>query len=294
MSVKVSICIPTYNNVDEVERLLRSIYMQTYTDFDVHISDDSTNDEIEQLVIASYPQVDYRHNEKPFGHIFNWNEAIHMGNGEYIKVMFSDDWFTDEESLGFFVSMLDEHPKAKMAFCGSRQVQLETGSWYDRCADEAFIARLRKDYRLLFLGNQIGAPSAVIYRAGGKKAFFDEKSNWASDLYLYFDLLSDEAEFAYTTKPLVSIGVHEKQYTESFSEKDERIYQDYKYMFQKYNLVQKEECRHFFLKKYMIPFHKPVKEAYELGIPKKEYDKVKAAFGLDTIRCFLRSRMKKS
>ena len=99
MSVKVSICIPTYNNVDEVERLLRSIFVQTYTDFEVHISDDSTNREIEELVKRKYAQVDYRHNEKPYGHIFNWNEAIRMSRGEYIKIMFSDDWFTTEDSL---------------------------------------------------------------------------------------------------------------------------------------------------------------------------------------------------
>lgn len=294
MSVKVSICIPTYNNVDEVERLLRSIYVQTYTDFDVHISDDSTNDEIEKMVTTSFPQVDYRHNEKPFGHIFNWNEAIRMGNGEYIKVMFSDDWFTDEDSLGAFVAMLDKHPEANLAFCGSRQVQLETGSWYDRHADEAFITQLKQDYRFLFLGNQIGAPSAVIYRAGKEVTLFDEKSNWASDMYLYFDLLVKNPEFVYTTEPLVSIGVHEKQYTESFSEKDERIYQDYRYMFEKYGLAEKEACRRFFLEKYLVPYHKSVKEACELGIPKKEYNQVKRTYLLDTVRCFVKSRIKRS
>ena len=110
MSVKVSICIPTYNNVDEVERLLRSIFVQTYTDFEVHISDDSTNREIEELVKRKYAQVDYRHNEKPYGHIFNWNEAIRMSRGEYIKIMFSDDWFTTEDSLASFVRMLEENP----------------------------------------------------------------------------------------------------------------------------------------------------------------------------------------
>ena len=47
---KVSICVPTYNNVSEVERLLQSIRRQNYTDYEVNISDDSTNDETEELV----------------------------------------------------------------------------------------------------------------------------------------------------------------------------------------------------------------------------------------------------
>lgn len=294
MSVKVSICIPTYNNVDELERLLRSIYVQTYTDFDVHVSDDSTNDDIEQMMKTVYPQVDYRHNEKPFGHVFNWNEAIRMGNGEYIKVMFSDDWFTGKDSLEKFAAMLDEHPKATMAFCGSRQVKLESEEWYDRCADKEFITRLTGDYRYLFLGNQIGAPSAVIYRAGDRTALFDEKSNWASDMYLYFDLLLQSPEVVYTREPLVSIGVHEQQYTETFTEKDERIYLDYKYMFEKYNLVQKEECRRLFLKKYAIPFHRSLKEVKELGIPVREYVHAKARDYAATITCFIKHKLKKS
>ena len=271
MSAKVSICIPTYNNVDEVERLLRSVFAQTYTDFEVHVSDDSTNPEIEELIERDYPQVNYRHNKKPFGHIFNRNEAIRMSRGEYIKIMFSDDWFTTENSLAAFVKMLDENPDADFVFSGSRQVKLESGDRYDRHADEQFLERLRKDYRLLFLGNQVGAPSAVMYRRGDKVALFDEQSNWASDMFLYFDLLAKNATFVSTTEPLISIGVHEHQYTESFSEKDNRIYQDYKYMFEKYHLVQVKECRKFFLQKYMMPFKKGVSEAKALQIPVIEY-----------------------
>ena len=76
MGAKVSICIPCYNNADEVERLLKSVYCQNYTDFEVNLSDDSTNGETENLVRTKYPNVNYRHNNKPYGHIFNWNAAI--------------------------------------------------------------------------------------------------------------------------------------------------------------------------------------------------------------------------
>lgn len=112
---KVSICIPTYNNAEEVERLLQSISVQEYKDYEVNISDDSTNNAIEQLV-AQYPHIHYIHNQKPYGHIFNWNKAIQMAQGEYIKIMFSDDWFTEPNSLGEFVKLLEANPKAMLAF----------------------------------------------------------------------------------------------------------------------------------------------------------------------------------
>lgn len=292
MSVKVSICAPTYNNVTEVERLLKSVYCQDYKDFEVNISDDSTNDEIERLVRKDFSQVNYQHNQKPYGHILNWNAAIHMADGEYIKIMFSDDWFTNDTSLGAFVALLDHNPKAMLAFSGSRQVMLDQNMhYYDRHAHPDFIDRLRQDYRLLFLGNQIGAPSAVIYRRNGELTLFDEKSNWASDMYLYFDLLIKSHDFAYTTNPLVSIGVHEHQYTESFSEKDMRIYNDYRYMYEKYRLRESEECRAYFAERFLVRYHKGLSEAKLLGIEPSLYWKKYLNEQLQTVKCFIASRL---
>lgn len=307
MGAKVSICIPCYNNVDEVERLLESIYSQDYTDFEVNISDDSTEDLTEKLVKAKYPFAKYQHNRKPYGHIFNWNAAIKMAEGAYIKIMFSDDWFTDSTSLGAYVKLLDDHPDAVLAFAGSRQVMLDGQDisalhhvsvqrhegYYDRHADQDFIDRLSCDYRNLFLGNQIGAPSAVIYRRGSELTLFDEKSNWASDMFLYFELFTKNPVFAYTVRPLVSIGVHENQYTESFSERDMRIYNDYKYMYTKYQLQESTACREYFAENFIIQYRTGFKEARALGISRKVWLCKWIAQQRATVQSFMQNRFRK-
>lgn len=305
MSAKVSICIPCYNNADEVERLLTSVYSQDFTDFEVNLSDDSTNDETERLVGDRFPNVKYRHNKKPFGHIFNWNEAIRMAGGAYIKIMFSDDWFTDGTSLGKMVKLLDDNPDAVLAFSGSRQVMLDgqdagamhhvasgySHGYYDRHASDRFIEGLQRDYRNLFTGNQIGAPSAVIYRRGSALTLFDEKSNWASDMFLYFDLFQKSPVFAYTREPLISIGMHEKQYTESFSEKDMRIYNDYRYMYTKYSLCKSKACRIYFLRDFIIKYGQKAGEAKALGIGVMPYLKYSFMEFTDSLRCFVNHRI---
>lgn len=97
---KVSICIPAYNNAAEVKRLLESIRMQTFRDLEIILTDDSTNEEIAELIKSSgWEDIRYIHNEKPLGHIFNWNKSLSEAQGEYIKIMFSDDWFTAPDSL---------------------------------------------------------------------------------------------------------------------------------------------------------------------------------------------------
>lgn len=300
---KISICIPTYNNADEAARLLESIASQEYRDYEVNISDDSTNDEIERLM-TRYPHVRYVHNKKPLGHIFNWNAALRMAEGEYIKIMFSDDWFTDSRSLGSFAAMLDDNPQAVLAFSGSRQVMLDgqdadgmqhvtrenNRNVYERWAPEEYVDRLKKDYRTLFISNQIGAPSAVIYRRGTSLTLFDEKSNWASDVFLYFELLRGNRQFAYTERPLVSIGVHAHQYTESFSEKDMRIYNDYRYMYTKYRLIESRECREYFTENYLVKYQQGLREANALGIGVGLYLKKCFAGFWESMRCFFRHR----
>lgn len=311
--VKVSICIPTYNNAQEVKHLLDSVYVQDYKDIEINVSDDSTNTEIEELVkyyqeqfAGEQIEFHYIHNQKPLGHVFNWNAAIEMAAGEYIKIMFSDDWFTDTHSLSSFVRMLEENPAADIAFSGSRQVFLadvnskkmkrqtdasECKS-YDRCASEDFLTRLRENYRYLFLGNQIGAPSAVIYRRTQVIALFDEDSNWASDMFLYFDILSRNPNFVSTKEPLVSIGVHEHQYTESFANKDLRIYNDYRHLYKKYQLQDLRECRKYFLKKFVVKYHMTMREAVRLGNSRGAYIAAHLMEFWESLNCFIRSRVK--
>ena len=289
---KVSICIPAYNNEAEVRRLLSSIAAQTMQDVEIILTDDSTNGEIEALVeeirsgngagaeaadthwtAPCMRHLRYVHNEKPLGHIFNWNKALSLAEGEYIKIMFSDDLFTRADSLEKLTALLDEDPQASLAFCGTRQVSKKR-TW-ERAAGKEYVERLRRDYRYLFLGNEIGAPSATLYRACG--AAFDERSNWASDMFLYFEILQKNPRFAFTPEPLISIGVHEEQYTESFTEKDIRKYQDRLLMYEKYGLKAQEDCRKEMLR-LAVMYGQGWKTASACGASLGEYLKQRAVW----------------
>lgn len=272
---KVSICIPTYNNAAEVKQLLDSIGKQTYTNIEVNITDDSTDTEIETLMVKyADDRIRYVHNQQKLGHIYNWNAAIQMATGEYIKIMFSDDWFTYEDSLERYVRLLEEHPEADFAFSSSMQVADDHS--YERKISEEFITNLTKDYTRIFRGNQAGAPSGTIYRNNG--ILFDEKSNWASDLELYLHLLSVNPRFAYTHDPLISIGLHGEQYTHMFSEKDDRIFNDYLFMYEKYGLQKNEACRQFFLEDYIMKFDKGMKMAVRCGHTPEGYWKARLPY----------------
>ena len=74
----ISICIPAYQNKKFLERLLKSISIQTFKDFEVVVSDDSPTNELENIC-RSYSdtfKIHYYRNAIPLGTPGNWNFAI--------------------------------------------------------------------------------------------------------------------------------------------------------------------------------------------------------------------------
>ena len=61
--VKVSICVPAYKNPVGVERLLESIKVQSFTDYEVVVTDDSPDGSVEEVVRrAEVPGIVYVRN----------------------------------------------------------------------------------------------------------------------------------------------------------------------------------------------------------------------------------------
>ena len=309
---KVSICIPAYENPEGITRLLDSILTQLFTDYEIIITDDSKTDRVEAAVRAAEDgfvaygfsgidtgsRIRYYRNRERKGAVANWNEAVSRAQGEYVKIMHHDDWFTDERCLALFVEMLDQHPEADMAFSGSYQVEpgmsaeelakVRKGrrfglfvkprtesekrhavkSKFARGIAEKDEALLREDFRNLYLGNTIGAPSAVIVRKSALdkwKITYDTNLTWLVDEEYYLQILQNNPHYAFTVKPLISIGLSYSQLTEKV-ESDELLQRkEYTYVYRKYDL-QKADARFArFLSDVLAKNHTQEKEA--CGIP---------------------------
>lgn len=234
---KVSICIPAYGNPEGIKRLLSSVREQTYTDYEVVVTDDSPDDAVEKAVRqAAIPALRYYKNRTRLGASANWNEAVRRSEGAYIKMMHHDDWFASPDSLFRFVSLLEQTPGAVLAFSGTRQVDL-TGreAPYERGIGQEQLCLIREDWRNLFLGNYIGAPSAVLYKRNGQE--YAPELTWLVDVEYYMRLLKETPRFACLTEPLVCIGVSESQLTQQCRrDKDLNLY-EYGFLFREFSLL---------------------------------------------------------
>lgn len=203
---KVSICIPAYRGPDRLQKALSSCFSQNYKDFEVVVSDDSPEGMLAEVIrkFSGDTRLKYFHNPKALGSPENWNRAVSLSTGKFIKILHHDDWFTDDGSLGKFVELIESKPGAGFAFCGSLNCDPHgKPEWVNR-ASELQIEGLRKSPEFLFLGNFIGAPSATIYRR--TEAFgFDKKLKYLVDFEFYIQILKKNPIFAFSTEPLIAI-----------------------------------------------------------------------------------------
>lgn len=99
MSPKVSIIIPTYNREKLVRRSIESALKQTYTNIELIAVDNCSTDKTLQ-VLQEYADNDDRvkvfQNDTNLGPVRNWARGIAESSGEYIKILWSDDWITED------------------------------------------------------------------------------------------------------------------------------------------------------------------------------------------------------
>lgn len=272
---KVSICIPAYNNAASLRRLLESIRMQTFQDYRIYLTDDSDRREVEELVAGNTDLPIYYHrNESRLGPTANTNASMKIAEGKYIKVMHHDDCFSVPDSLEKLVMLLEMHPEAALAFCGTKEIKYNTDGTVDeehsftRCISEIERWQLDTDVRNLFLVNMIGAPSATLFRNQGK--YFDEQLKWLVDIDYYMRILQENPKYADTEQPLVSIGLLETQVTRSCLADRELIFRENGYVFDKFELWQIREYRKF-LVRMALEFHQGYESLRQHRIGRWEY-----------------------
>ena len=87
-----TIIIPTYNNLSLLKLALSSCQRQRFSDFEVILTDDSTNEVIEEYVSHLHlPWLKYHRNQSSLGAVNNWNHGLTLAKGDHIMVLHHDE-----------------------------------------------------------------------------------------------------------------------------------------------------------------------------------------------------------
>jgi glycosyltransferase involved in cell wall biosynthesis len=215
----ISVCIPAYKHNAYIERLLNSLSDQTFTQFEVIITDDSPDESVSNVVagFSSTLNLRYFKNKPALGTPENWNESIRHAKGKWIKLIHDDDWLSSNTSLQDYVEAINRNPGVEFFFSAYQNIQVNAGKDIRTLIKpELFrIKQLQQNPVSLLSKNIIGPPSVVIHR-NDQNLFYDKNLKWLVDMDFYMRYL-DKRIAVYIDKPLINIGLNEQQVTRSSS-----------------------------------------------------------------------------
>jgi glycosyltransferase involved in cell wall biosynthesis len=118
MSPVVSICLPNLNNRPYLEERLATIFAQTFSDWELIVYDNYSDDgawELFQATARKHPRMRIAQAPRE-GMYANWNNCIRAARGEYVYIATSDDTMTPD-CLEQMVGALERNPDCGVCHC---------------------------------------------------------------------------------------------------------------------------------------------------------------------------------
>lgn len=182
---KLSIAVPIYdmpNGEFFYRRLVKSLDEQTFTDWELVVTKEGKMAE-------------------------NTNAAILACKGDYIKVLYQDDYLAHPEALQKIVDALKDEPQ-----------WLVTGCNHDNGAD-IFNDHLPSYEDIKDNINSIGSPSVMTIK-NDNPLLFDKRMSWMLDVDYYKRMLEERGAPVLLNDINVTIGVGEHQMTNILTDEE--------------------------------------------------------------------------
>jgi glycosyltransferase involved in cell wall biosynthesis len=124
---RVSVGLPVYNGENYLVEALDSLLAQTFTDFELIISDNASTDRTEDIC-CSYalrdPRIRYHRQTENRGGMWNFNEVFRLARGVYFKWAAHDD-VCEPPYLARCMEILDSRPE--VVWCYAQSAKIDRG-----------------------------------------------------------------------------------------------------------------------------------------------------------------------
>jgi glycosyltransferase involved in cell wall biosynthesis len=192
---EISICIPTYNGEKFIARTIQSVLDQTFSNFEIIVSDDGSTDKTLEIVRSfNDPRIVRIDSLSKVGAEVNWNNSVANARADLVKLVCQDDLLyrhclqTEFEAMSFsanqdvaFCFSLRDFVTPKDRFIKGRRIA---------SSDQKKLSKtqmLRKIVRSG--GNPIGEPMAVTFRKSTFERAGKFHGDYVIDLNMWVGLL---------------------------------------------------------------------------------------------------------
>ena len=109
----LSVCISSYNHVDNLKNIIRELLRLKRNDFDIIISDDASAVDItEELKAFSDPRLKVYRNSENCGALSNWFQTLQRGDGKYLLHLLD----RDEINVGYIPRIIELLSNVEVGF----------------------------------------------------------------------------------------------------------------------------------------------------------------------------------
>ncbi len=178
-----SIAIPTYGyngkGIDYLNYNFSKIESQTFKDYEVVISDHSQDNTIKNVCYEWSDRINIKYVRNNVGRGFispNLNVSMRHCRGEWIKILFQDDFLYDQNSLQKSKDFIDKNKDA--IWIASRFTHSNDGIVMYREMEPTW------NNNVPIGENTIGCPSVIMVK-NKNLIYFDETFNWLMDCEFY-------------------------------------------------------------------------------------------------------------
>jgi len=156
--LKISITLPVYNEVVNIERALNGLSRQTYKKIEILVCDDKSTDGTKEVVMRfaqKDPRLQLISNARNLGAEKSFKKLYRMASGELFYGAAADDYLTDNNFFLSAVNALNNNPQAGGCFAKTAVIDRSTGK------------------KLWVMGSS--SQSGFLGKSEAKKAFFENK-----------------------------------------------------------------------------------------------------------------------
>jgi glycosyltransferase involved in cell wall biosynthesis len=217
MRPKISVCIPVKNGGAFLLLAVESVLAQSLDDIELIIVDNCSSDGTPQWVeqmAAKVRCIRFYRNSVDIGMTANFNVCLKHAQGEYVKFLCADDLLLPR-SLRRMSEVLDGDPGVTLVVGARRLIDAGGAKIATRryTGTDMSVSGPRVINRCIFGGNDIGEPSAVMFRRVAAQRGFQESFLQLMDLEMWFYLL-EHGNMASLADEVCAIRRHPGQLTQ--------------------------------------------------------------------------------
>jgi glycosyltransferase involved in cell wall biosynthesis len=216
MHAAVSVVIPAYNAAAYLDTTIQGVLDQTFSDWELIVVDNASTDDtgaiLDRLLATEADgRIRVARNPRTVPAPDNWNIAVSLAHGRYMKLLCADDVLT-KDCLERQVRALDHYPSATLA-AGSRIVINSRGKqlFIRNGIGRTGIYNGREMIRRCIMAgtNIIGDPVNVMWRRSAMEqvGVFDPEVVYCTDVEYWLRLLST-GDLYYDALPVGFYRIH--------------------------------------------------------------------------------------